>query len=79
MEIGRKVMYIINSNSSISKLESDIDQNKRSDIFHISVIIKHIKVDTSFESGSQVNLIFEEIVKKFVLKMSPCKNPYPLV
>jgi hypothetical protein len=69
MEIGRKGISTINSNSSIpsAKLESDIDQKKRSEFFHVMVIIKHTKVDTLFDSGSQVNLIFEAIVKKMGL------------
>jgi hypothetical protein len=80
MEIGIKCISTINSNYSVqsSKLESDTDQKKRSELFHVRVIVKHTKVDTLFDSGSQVNLISEEIVKKMGLKMTPHKNPYPL-
>jgi hypothetical protein len=59
-------------------MESDIDHKKRSEIFHVIVIVKHTKVDTFFDSGSQVNLIYEAIVKKMGLNMTPHKNPYPL-
>jgi hypothetical protein len=80
MAIGSKYISTINSNSSVqsAKMESDIDQKKRSELFHVRVIVKHTKVDTLFDSGSQVNLISEAIVKKLGLKMTPHKNPYPL-
>jgi hypothetical protein len=80
MEIGRKGISTINSNSSVqsAKLESVTDQKKRSEIFHVRVIVKHTKVDTLFDSGSQVNLISEAIVKKLGLNTTPHKNPYPL-
>jgi len=59
-------------------LESDTDQKKISEFFHIRVIVKHTKLDTLFDNGSQVNLISETIVKKLGLKTTPHKNPYPL-
>jgi hypothetical protein len=59
-------------------MESDIDQKNRSEFFHVKVIFKHTKVDTLFDSGSHVNLISKEIVKKLGLKTTPHKNPYPL-
>jgi hypothetical protein len=79
-EIGSKGIPVINSNSSVqsTKLESDIDKKKRSDLFHVKVIVKHTKVDNLFDSGSQVNLIYEVIVKNLGLKMTHKKNPYPL-
>jgi len=80
MAIGSKGILAINSNSSVqsAKLEGDIDQKKRSEFFHVRVIIKHIKVDTLFDSGSQVNLISETNVKKLVLKTTPHKKPCSL-
>jgi hypothetical protein len=80
MAIGSKGISTINSNSSVqsAKLESDTNQKKRSEIFHVRVIVKHTKVDTLFESGSQVNIISEEIVKKLGLNTTPHKNTYPL-
>jgi hypothetical protein len=59
-------------------LESVIDQKKRNELFHVGVIVKHTKVDTLFDSGSQVNLISEAIVKKLGLNTTPHKNPYTL-
>ena len=49
-----------------------------SDLFHIRVISKHTKIDTLFDSGSQANLILEQIVKKLQLETKLDPNPYPL-
>eukprot|EP00253_Pinus_taeda_P026380 PITA_26380 len=53
-------------------------ERKRHELFHIRVIAKHQKIDTLFDSGSQVNLISEAIVKKLGLVTTPHKKPYPL-
>ena len=42
------------------------------------VISKHTKIDTLFESGSQENLISEDLVKKLNLETIPHPKPYPL-
>ena len=55
------------------------DDNKRGEFFHIRVITKPTKVDTLFDSGSQVNLIFEEVVKKPGLATIAPKNTYAIV
>jgi hypothetical protein len=80
MEIGRKGISTIKYDSSVqsTKMESFIDQKKISDFFHTRVIVKHIKVDTFFDSGYQVNLISEEIFKKMGLKKTPHRKSYPL-
>ena len=71
-----------NSEASISNSAQTIDneenERKRHELFHIRVISKHKKIDTLFDSGSQVNLIFEAIVKKLGLLTTPHKKPYPL-
>ena len=41
-------------------------------------MFKHQNIDTLFDSGSQVNLIFEAIVKKLGLLTTPHKKPYLL-
>jgi hypothetical protein len=80
MAIGIKLASSINSNYSVqsTKVESDIDQKKRIDIFHVKFIVKYTKVDSLFDNVSQVNLISKVIVKKLGLKTTPHKNPYPL-
>jgi hypothetical protein len=64
--------------SSISTIPSLKNENKRSELFHIRVVAKHIEVDTLFDLGSQVNLISEIIVKKLGLEIVPHLKPYPL-
>ena len=51
---------------------------ERNELFRIRVISKNNKIDTLFDSGSQVNLIFETIVKKLGLQKKPHEKPYPL-
>ena len=42
---------------SISNNVSQVNDKKRSELFHIRVVFKLTKIDTLFDSGSQVNLI----------------------
>ena len=65
------------SNSAQSIIDEE-NERKRHELFHIRVISKHQKIDTLFESVSQVNLISEAIVKKLGLATTPHKKPYPL-
>eukprot|EP00253_Pinus_taeda_P019021 PITA_19021 len=71
-----------NSEASTSNFAQTIDSEEsergRHELFHIRVISKHQKIDTLFDSGSQVNLISEAIVKKLGLLTKPHKKPYPL-
>ena len=64
--------------SFVSRNEPIIDERNRSELFHIRVISKHKKIDTPFYSGSQANLISEEIVKKLQLETKLHHKPYPL-
>jgi hypothetical protein len=50
----------------------------RSKLFHIRVIMRHTKIDTLIDSGSQSNLISEELVKKLGLKTKNYHKPYTL-
>jgi hypothetical protein len=50
----------------------------RSKLFHIRVIMKHTKIDTFLDRGSQANLISEEVVKKLGLKAKIHHKPYSL-
>eukprot|EP00253_Pinus_taeda_P034827 PITA_34827 len=71
-----------NSEASTSNFaQSVIDEEherKRHELFHIRVFSKNQKIDTVFDSGSQVNLVSEAIVKKLGLATTPHKKPYPL-
>jgi len=66
------------TSNSAQTINSEENERKRHELFHIRVISKHQKIDTLFDSGSQVNLISEAIVKKLGLLTSPHKKPYPL-
>ena len=39
------------------------NEEERIELFHVRVISKHTKIDTLFDSGSQANLISEDLVK----------------
>jgi hypothetical protein len=59
-----------------SKIGDEFDS--RIKLFHIRVIMRHTMVDTLIDSGSQSNLILEELVKKLGLKTQIHHNPYTL-
>jgi hypothetical protein len=50
----------------------------RSKLFHIRVIMRNTKVDTLIDSGSQSNLILEELVKQLGLKTQIHHKHYTL-
>jgi hypothetical protein len=50
----------------------------RSKLFHIRVIMRHTKIDTLIDCGSQSNLISEELVKQLGLKTQTHHKPYTL-
>jgi hypothetical protein len=52
--------------------------DSRSKLFHIRVIMKHTEIDTLIDSGSQSNLISEEVVKKLGLNTKMHHKPYSL-
>jgi hypothetical protein len=58
------------------KIGEEIDC--RSNLFHIRVIMRHTKIDTLIDSGSQSNLILEELVKQLGLKTQTHHKPYTL-
>jgi hypothetical protein len=83
--IGVKGKSIVDNDSNIgsscastSKDDDNSKDRKRNALFHIRVITKQTKVDTLIDSGSQVNLISEEVVKQLGLTTKPHKKPYPL-
>ena len=53
-------------------------KDKRNALFHIRVITKQTKIITFIDSGSQANLILEEVVKKLGITTKPHEKPYPL-
>ena len=53
----------VNTSESIHSYSTQ-DDKKQGEIFHVRFITKHTKVDMLFDSGSQVNLVSEEVGKK---------------
>jgi hypothetical protein len=68
----------IASTSSSNNLNVTRQEKERIELFHIRVVSKHTKIDTLFDTGSQANLISEDIVKKLKLETIPHPKPYPL-
>jgi len=66
------------TSNSVQYIIDEEHERKRHELFHIRVVSKNQKIDTLFDSGSQVNLISEAIVKKLGLETTPHKKPYPL-
>jgi hypothetical protein len=64
--------------SSSSNDESHVDERKRDELFHIRFVSKHTKIDTLFDLGSQVNLIYEALVKRMGLETKPHPKIYPI-
>jgi hypothetical protein len=58
------------------KFGEEIDCRRK--LFHIRVIMRHTKIDTLINSGSQSNLISEELVKQLGLKTQTHHKPYTL-
>jgi hypothetical protein len=51
--------------------------DSRIKLFHIRVIMKHTKINTLIDIGSQSNLISEEVVKQLGLNTNMHHKPYP--
>jgi hypothetical protein len=75
--VGVQGKYSLHA-SLISNNESHDDEQKMYELFHIRVVSKHTKIDTLFDMCSQVNLIYESLVKKTGIETKPYMNPYPL-
>jgi hypothetical protein len=75
--VGVQCKYSLHASSS-SDNESHIDEQKKNELFHISIVSKHTNIDTLFDPSSQVNLIYEALIKKIGLEMKPHVKPYPL-
>ena len=67
------------SSTSISNCHTSTPNEETSiELFHVRVIAKNTKIDTLFNSGSQANLIFEDILKKLNLQTILHPKSYPL-
>ena len=67
------------ASTSISNCHTSIpNEETRIELFHVRVISKHTKSDTLFDTGSQANLISDDLVKKLNLEKILHPKPYPL-
>jgi hypothetical protein len=64
--------------SSNSNNKSHDDERKRNELFHIRVVSKYTKIDTLFDPGCQVNVIYEALIKNMGVETKSHPNPYPL-
>eukprot|EP00253_Pinus_taeda_P006067 PITA_06067 len=78
LSIGiKRKNYKASTSNFAQSTDNEENERKRQEFFHVRVISKHQKIDTLFDSGSQVNLISKAIVKKSRLLTTPHKKPYP--
>ena len=67
------------ASTSISNCHTSTpNEETRIELFHVRVISKHTKIDTLFDSGSQANLISDDLVKQLNLETILHPKPYPL-
>jgi len=64
--------------STTSLDESLLNEQNKTELFHIRFITKHTKVESLFDPGSQANLISQSLVKNLGLYTKPHLKPYPL-
>ena len=76
--MGIKVKESISSTSISNCHTSTPNEQTRIELFHVRVISKNTKIDTLFDSGSQANLISEDLVKKLNLETILHPKPYQL-
>lgn len=76
--MGKKGKESISSTSTSNSRNETPNEKKRIERFHIRVISKHRKIDTLFDSGSEANLIYENIIKILNLETITHHKPYPL-
>ena len=64
--------------SSSHSQDNTPNEESRIELFYVRVISNHTKIDALLDSGSQPNLILEDLVKKLNLETVPHHKPYPL-
>ena len=66
------------SSSTSNSHNNTSNEDTRIELFHVRVISNHTKIDALFDTGSQANLISEDLVKNLSLEIVPHHKPYPL-
>ena len=73
-----KESIAISFSSSSNYHNNTPNEDTRIELFHVRVIYNHTNIDALFDTGSQENLISEDLVKKLNLETVPHHKPYPL-
>ena len=53
------------------------EEKEMTNLFHIKIQVKRIKIDSSFDFGSWDNLIAKDLVNKIGLEVHDHPRPYP--
>lgn len=69
---------IARTSSQNRNITTTLDEKRWTELFHVKVTYKDTKIDTLFDSGSQTNIIFEDLVKRLNLETGPHHKPYTL-
>ena len=77
MGIKRK-QDIASTSSQNGNTTTTPDEKRQIELFHVRVISKHTNIDTLFDSGSQENIISEDLVNRLNIETVPHHKPYPL-
>ena len=75
---SQRVEEAITRTSSSHSHNNTPNEESRIELFHVRVVSNHKKIDALFDSGSQVNLILEVLLKRLNLETIPHHKPYPL-
>jgi hypothetical protein len=75
---GKYFVASFSSHTSYTNSKVIFDGRERNDLFHLRVISKHTNIDTLVDTGSQVNLILDQVVPTLGLETRPHLRPYPL-
>ena len=75
---GKYCVASFSSCTSSAKTKLIPDGRKRNDMFHLRVISKHTNIDTLVDSGSQVNIISEQLVQNLGLETRHHPRSYTL-
>lgn len=69
--------FVVSASSSHSH-SNTLNEESRIELFHVRVISNHTKADALFDSGSESNLILEDLVINLNLEIVLHHKPYPL-
>jgi hypothetical protein len=75
---GKSFVASFSLRTSSTKSKVIHDGRQRNNMFHLRFISNHTNIDTLVDSGSQINLILEQVVQNLGLETRPLLRLYPL-